>query len=133
MGRSVPTPITTDFKVTRVVPHTKRAPPSGTDGFLAYVQRFDIISQLDPVTGKKGPFPDPASGMYGFERVYRADKKTIMGDVIPLDRLRARVELTPQFGKKADSRLTKETSLDYCKKFWLSKWFTKEFFYALDQ
>jgi hypothetical protein len=56
-----------------------------------------------------------------------------MGDIIPLDRLRVRVELTPHFGKMADRHLKKETSLDYCNEFWLAKWFNKELFFALSQ
>lgn len=56
-----------------------------------------------------------------------------MGDIIPLDRLRVAVELTPCFGKTADPRLTKENSLDCLDDFWLSKWFNKELFWALSQ
>ncbi|KAJ6490951.1 hypothetical protein C8R45DRAFT_1053149 [Mycena sanguinolenta] len=116
----------------RVVPRAGYAQPAGTDGFLAYVQRFDIVPQLDPATQLKGAFPEPASGMYALKRAKRVDN-TRQGDVIPLDRLRAAVELTPQFGKKADPRLKKETSLDHCDSFWLFKWFNKELFYALSQ
>jgi hypothetical protein len=49
-----------------------------------------------------------------------------MGDIIPLGQLRALVELTPNFGSKADPRLSKETSLEYGSKFWLDKYFDKE-------
>ncbi|KAJ7042721.1 hypothetical protein C8F04DRAFT_1207803 [Mycena alexandri] len=58
----------------RVVPRRGRLPPLGTSRFLAYVQRFNI-------TGT-----DPASGMYILRRARRADN-SIMGDIIPLDRL----------------------------------------------
>ncbi|KAJ7029673.1 hypothetical protein C8F04DRAFT_1187525 [Mycena alexandri] len=102
----------------RVVPRRGRLPPLGTSRFLAYVQRFDI-------TGT-----DPASGMYMLRWGRRADN-SIMGDIIPLDRLRAPVELTPRFGKVADPRLSKETSLDFCDEFWLSKWYNKELFFGL--
>jgi hypothetical protein len=110
----------------RVVPWKDCPPPAGAHGFLAYVQRFDIVPQM------RGGFPEPASGMYQLKRARRVDK-SIMGDIIPLDRLRVRVELTPNFGKMADRRLKKETSLDYCDEFWLAKWFNKELFFALSQ
>ncbi|KAJ6463763.1 hypothetical protein DFH09DRAFT_1254651 [Mycena vulgaris] len=90
-----------------------RAP--GINKFLAYVQRFDI----------EGPVPIVT-------RAWRTNG-IVMGDIIPLDQLRAHVELTPQFGKQADRRLTKENSLDYSEEFWLTKYFTKELFFALSQ
>ncbi|KAJ6461670.1 hypothetical protein C8R45DRAFT_841979 [Mycena sanguinolenta] len=114
----------------RVVPRPSYATPPGTEGFLAYVQRFDIVPQQNPVTKQYGSFPEPASGMYALKRARRADNSP-RGDIIPLDRLRCPAELTPQFGKKADAHLKKETSLDHWDNFWLSKWFNKEFFYAL--
>ena len=116
----------------RVVPCRNSQPPSGTSGFLAYVQRFDIVNQMDPETKMRGPIPEPASGMYQLKRARRSDR-SIMGDIVPLDRLRARIDLAPRFGKVADRRLTKETSLDYSDDFWLSKWFNKELFFALTQ
>ncbi|KAJ6596774.1 hypothetical protein DFH09DRAFT_905105 [Mycena vulgaris] len=105
---------------------------AGTNGFLAYVQRFDIVHHLDPTSKVRGPFPEPASGMYQLKRARRSDQSRL-GDVVPLDRLRVPVELSPRFGKTADRRLSKELSLDYCEDFWLSKWFNKELFYALSQ
>ncbi|KAJ7827298.1 hypothetical protein B0H13DRAFT_1917730 [Mycena leptocephala] len=68
------------------------------------VQRFDIVPQM------RGGFPEPASGMYQLKRARRVDQ-SIMGDIIPLDRLRMRVELTPHFGKMADRRLKKVRKL----------------------
>lgn len=116
----------------RVVTPRDHGPAPVTPDFLAYVQRFDIVPQTKPDGNGKGPFPEPASGMYLLKRARRSDK-SVMGDVIPLDRLRAPVELTPRFGKKADRRLSKETSLDLCDQFWLPKWFNKEVFFALAQ
>ncbi|KAJ7029159.1 hypothetical protein C8F04DRAFT_1212028 [Mycena alexandri] len=113
-----------------VTPRDGHAPV--TQKFLAYVQRFNIVPQTKLDGSGKGPFPEPASGMYLLKRARRSDK-SVMGDVIPLDRLRAQVELTPRFGKKADRRLSKETSLDLCDEFWLPKWFNKELFFALAQ
>jgi hypothetical protein len=107
------------------------------DRFLAYVQRFDIVPQVNfkasgsPTT--KGPYPDPVSGMYVFKRAKRKDKGgyTFLGDIVPLDQVRTLVELTPRFGAQADRRLTRMNTLTYCSEFWLDKYFTKETFYAL--
>ncbi|KAJ7029583.1 hypothetical protein C8F04DRAFT_1116259 [Mycena alexandri] len=95
----------------RVVPPRYTVPRPKTRGFLAYVQHFKVIPQTNPMGGGKGMLPEPASGMYLRKRARRSDG-SIMGDVIPVDRLRAPVELTPRFGKVADRRLSKETSLD---------------------
>jgi hypothetical protein len=101
---------------------------------LAYVQRFDVVPQINPeLSGsltRKGPYPDPASSMFMLKRARRHDE-SLIGDIIPLIQLRSLVELTPVFGGKADSRLTKESSLEYSTHFWLDKYFDKEFFYAV--
>ncbi|KAJ7481071.1 hypothetical protein B0H11DRAFT_1724567 [Mycena galericulata] len=115
--------------ILRVVPRRDRLPPAGTSGFLAYVQRFDIVPQMNG-SGERGTFPEQATGMYLLKRARRADG-SIMGDIVPLDRLRAPVELTPRFGKVAERRYSMETSLDFCEEFWLCKWFNKELFFAL--
>jgi len=47
----------------------------------------------------------------------------IMGDVVPLAKLRTLVDLVPRFGAEADTRLTKETALEYSSEFWLNKYF----------
>ncbi|KAJ7435753.1 hypothetical protein FB451DRAFT_1344717 [Mycena latifolia] len=114
--------------ILRLVPAPGCDSPPGTPDFLAYVQRFDII----PPAGGRGPSPDPDTGMYRLKKARRAND-TVVGDIIPLDRLRAHVELTPRFGKVADRRLTKENSMDRWEEFWLSKYFTKELFFALSQ
>lgn len=115
--------------ILRVVPLREHV-PRGAENFLAYVQRFNIVPQLDPTTGIRGV--DPASGMYHLRRARRSDQ-SIMGDIIPLDRLRASIELTPKFGKKAEQRLSRESSLDLWDDFWLCKWFNKELFFVLSQ
>jgi hypothetical protein len=91
-----------------------------------------MVPQQDSARNLSGSFPEPASGMYQFKRARRADG-SIKGDIVPLDRLRVPVELTPRFGKKADTKLRKETSLDLWEDFWLTKWFNKELFFALSQ
>jgi hypothetical protein len=114
----------------RVVPFDGFVSPVGTDQFLAYVQRFDIVSQIDPVTQTRGSVPEPTTGMYQVKRARRADGSP-MGDIVPLERLRAAVELTPRFGKTANKRLTHATTLDYCEDFWLDHYYTKELFWTL--
>ncbi|KAK6981079.1 hypothetical protein R3P38DRAFT_3334077 [Favolaschia claudopus] len=114
----------------RVVLQSGYAQPIGTEGFLAYVQKFAIVPQENPNGGGKGKFPDPTSGQYVLKRAKRAGG-VALGDVVPLDRLRAAAELQPKFGREANRKLTKETSLDYWDDFWLSRWFTKEFYYSI--
>jgi hypothetical protein len=118
----------------RAIP-SRRAPYAlGTDLFLTYAQRFDIVPQLNPMdrassTGK-GLYPDPSTGMYVLKRSRRSDR-TIMGDVVPLEQVRTLLDLVPRFGADAPKQLTKETSLEFCVEFWLNRYFEKELFYAL--
>ncbi|KAH9009323.1 hypothetical protein EDB85DRAFT_1881682, partial [Lactarius pseudohatsudake] len=106
-------------------------PPSSTDLFLSYVQRFDIVPQPNPVApAQRGVYPHPSTGMYLLKHARRNDG-AIMGDIVPLAQLRALVNLVPRFGEEADKRLTKETALEYSSEFWLNKYFDKELFYAL--
>ncbi|KAJ7911544.1 hypothetical protein B0H13DRAFT_2328201 [Mycena leptocephala] len=74
-------------------------PPAGTDQFLA------------------GLFRDPATTMYHMKRARRTNGSP-MGDVVPLERLRAIVDLT---------------ILNYCDDFHLNHFYTKELFWALTQ
>ncbi|KAH9008669.1 hypothetical protein EDB85DRAFT_2078106 [Lactarius pseudohatsudake] len=114
----------------RAVP-SQAFPPSSTDLFLSYVQRFDIVPQPNPVApAQRGVYPHPSTGMYLLKRARRNDG-AIMGDIVPLAQLRALVNLVPRFGEEADKRLTKETALEYSSEFWLNKYFDKELFYAL--
>ena len=57
---------------------------------------------------------------------------TAMGDVLPLEQIRALVVLVPRFGDKAGQRLTSANSLSYSAEFWLDKYFEKELFFALN-
>jgi hypothetical protein len=99
-----------------------------------YAQRFDIVPQLPPTglgqSNEKGPYPEPSTGMHILKRARRTDG-TIIGDIVPLAQLRTLVDLVPRFGKQANIRLAKETVLEYSSEFWLNKYFSKEFFYAL--
>lgn len=118
----------------RAIP-SRRAPYApGTDLFLTYAQRFDIVPQLNPTfqasSTQRGLYPDPTTGMYVLKRSHRSDG-SIMGDVVPLRQVRTLLDLIPRFGPDANKQLTKETSLELCLEFWLNKYFEKELFYAL--
>jgi hypothetical protein len=102
-----------------------------TSRFLAYVRRYDVVNQQDPEnSSRRGTFPEPTTGLHLLKKATRANGERI-GDVVPLDQIRALVDLAPRFGAKADSRLTSGTSIAYSTEFWLNKYFDKELFYAL--
>jgi hypothetical protein len=113
------------------VPRPGRKGPDST--FLAYVQRFDVVSQPPPtllaVPGQEPPFPDPATGMFVVKRSTRSDG-TRVGGIVPVDRFRVVADLVPRFGVEADARLTKETSAEYTSIFFLNKYFEKNFYYS---
>lgn len=99
--------------------------------FLCYAQRFDVISQLNQGSTTQGPHVEATSGMYILKRAKRHDG-TILGDVVPLAHVRALASLIPRFGKAAEKRLTRESSLEHSLEFRLNKYINKEFFYALN-
>ncbi|KAF9522048.1 hypothetical protein CPB83DRAFT_777635, partial [Crepidotus variabilis] len=101
-----------------------------TDRFLSYVKRYDIITQSDINTGIRGQFPEPSSSLYTLKKGKRTSGEVI-GDIVPLDQVRALVDINPRLGQVADRRLTKETSLAFCSEFYLNKYFDKELFYTL--
>ncbi|KAF9521663.1 hypothetical protein CPB83DRAFT_778363, partial [Crepidotus variabilis] len=104
-----------------------------TDCFLAYVHRYNIISQSVPGSSSsvaRGAFPDPSTSLYALKKGTRTTGELI-GDIVPLDQIRALADITPRLGHKADQRLTKENSIAYSNEFWLNKYFDKELFYAL--
>ena len=104
------------------------------DLFLTYAQRFYIVPQLNPtvqaLSHLRGLYPDPSTGMYVLKRAQWTDG-TIMGDVVPLGQVRTLLDLVPRFGADANKQLTKETSLELSREFWLNKYFEKELFYSL--
>ncbi|KAF7981243.1 hypothetical protein HWV62_34611 [Athelia sp. TMB] len=104
----------------------------GTDTFLAYVQRFDIVPQSTRVgnSTRSLPRPNSVTGMYIMKRAVRADGSRL-GAIIPVSRLRGPVELTPRFGEKANIQLTMQSSMEYSTEFWLNKYAGKEDFWAL--
>lgn len=119
--------------VFRIVP-PQSGPLIGGDRFLTYVQRFDIVPQINAAisgsTTLRGSFPEPCSSLYLLQRAKRSNGKMI-GDILPLDQVRTPVDLIPRFGRAADRRLTKENSITYSNQFWLNKYFDKELFWPL--
>jgi hypothetical protein len=117
----------------RLVPPRKDVSFPATDFFLAYVQRFEIVPQYRNLTmpSPRGPYPDPVTNMYVMKCSIRAGGSR-MGDIIPLTNLRAAADLIPHWNEKADKHLTKETSVEYSRHFYLNKFFDKDMFYALD-
>jgi hypothetical protein len=117
-----------------IVPPTDTLPTLGMNKFLLYVQHFNVVPQcnqkLSGSTTQKGPYLDPASQMFILKCALHQDV-SIIRDVVPLNQLRALVELISNFGEKADPRLTKESLLEYSTHFWLDNYFDKELFYAL--
>lgn len=85
--------------------------------------RFDIV----PVHGQN---VDEVTGMHIMKRAVRADGRPL-GDVVPLSQLRALAPLVPKFGRKADSRLSAQTSSHYSNTFFLNHFFDKELYFAL--
>jgi hypothetical protein len=104
------------------------------DRFLAYARRFDIIPQINKnISGSstvRGLYPEPKSSLYILKRARRANGELI-GDILPLQQVRALVDLTPCFGDVADRRLTKYNSSTYSSEFRLNKYFDKELYLSL--
>ena len=96
-------------------------------GPLLEVTVYQVSKQ---VPKEIGIFPTLASSMFMLKHAWCHDE-SLIGDIIPLIQLWSLIELTPIFGGKADSQLTKESSLEYSTHFWLDKYFDKEFFYAV--
>lgn len=116
----------------RIVHQTRSL--SYEDRFLTYVYRFDIAPQINQnISGSstvRGLYPEPKSSLYILKRAKRA-KGELIGDILPLQQVRAVVDLTPCFGKVADRRFTKYNSSTYCSEFRLNKYFDKELFLSL--
>jgi len=119
----------------RIIPSSHRQSEESTqhvyNRFLAYVQRYDIVKQPNPHnTSLRGIYPEPNTGLYLLKKSTRANGERL-GDIVPLDQIRALVDVTPRFGAKANRRLTSSSSIAYSTEFWLNKYFYKELFYAL--
>ena len=68
--------------------------------------------------------------MHVLHRVKRANGK-YFGNVIPLNQLRAPVNLVPRFRKTENKCLSSKNSMALSEEFWLNKYWEKDFFYAL--
>ncbi|KAG1820808.1 hypothetical protein DFJ58DRAFT_673237, partial [Suillus subalutaceus] len=93
-------------------------PLSYSQTYLAYVKRLDVVTL------------DESTGMYILRRARRANNEKI-GDVIPVTQIVAPVHLIPHFGRKADPRLTMQSSINHTTEFYLNKFWNKELFFAL--
>ena len=110
----------------RTIFHPRWDVPTTRPLYLAYVERFDVVPQAHLPRGARLA-PDPIHGMYVLRRALRSDGSP-MGGIIPLHHLRMPVNLIPQFGEKADARLTSRTSFNSCRVFFLNHYFDKEDF-----
>ena len=115
----------------RAVPLSKTQMHPIFETFLTYVQLFDVASRTTSSTSSSRYSPDPFSKMFMVKRSLRSTGER-MGDIIPLNGLRAAADLTPCFRTAADARLTKYTSLEYSDTFLLNDLFSKYLFFALN-
>lgn len=99
--------------------------PLSSEHFLAYVQHFNIVPQQGAVSSVH-----PGMGMHMLQWVVRSDGSRI-GGVIPITQVQSPTHLIPNFGKEAHPCLTHENSYKVCSKFWLNKYWSKEFYFTL--
>lgn len=99
----------------------------GAHEFLTYVQRFNVTPPPPGHTTDVG-----AAGLYLLKRAMRTNGGPI-GDVLPLSYLRSPVHLILRFGKRANPRLTKNTSHELSNEFWLNHYSNKEIYYSVAQ
>ncbi|KAI5987639.1 hypothetical protein EDD15DRAFT_2371999 [Pisolithus albus] len=99
--------------------------PLHSELLAAYVQRFDVVAQQGNTNNRNA-----GTGMYLVRRAVRSNGSRI-GDVLPITLIRSPAHLIPHFGKEAHSRLTSQTSYELSSDFWLNKYWSKEFYYAL--
>ena len=99
--------------------------PLQSDCYLAYIYRFNIVPQQGTPSNVH-----PGTGMHLLRRAVRSGGSRI-GDVIPITQIRSPAHLIPNFGKEAYPWLTRENSYDVSSEFWLNKYWSKEFYFAL--
>lgn len=123
--------------------HGRQTPSyhSRTNEFLAYCERFDVISQPPPPVkyahlpcyqAWSPHYPDYASGCYILEKARRANG-TPLGDIIPISQFRAQVDVAPYLRGKVNSRLSPTNVMTYESQFLLNKFWEKELWYAIDK
>lgn len=97
----------------------------GTDEFLTYVRRFNVIPPAAGLTTDAA-----AASLHVLKRATRNNREPI-GDVLPLAHIRSPVHLIPRFGKAANPRLTSHTSHEVSTEFWLNPFWNKQIYYSL--
>ncbi|KAI6010124.1 hypothetical protein EDC04DRAFT_2581204 [Pisolithus marmoratus] len=95
-----------------------------SDLFLTYVQHFNIVPQSNPSN------VNPATSMHLLRRAVRNNGQQV-GEVIPLTLICSPAHLVPNFGRGAHPCLTCLSSYEFSNKFWLNKYWAKEFYYVL--
>jgi len=101
--------------------------PLNMDYLVAYVQHFNIVSQQSSMHNVH-----PRMGMCLLRGATRSNG-TRIGDVVPISNIQSAVHLIPNFGKEAHSRLSKQNCYEVLDEFWLNKYWSKEFYYAMNQ
>ena len=99
--------------------------PIHSEHFMAYVQHFDVVPQQGTVN-----HVNPVTGMHLLQRAVRSNGSRIR-DVIPITQIRSPAHLIPNFSKEAHPCLTNGSSYELSTEFWLNKYWSKEFYYAL--
>ncbi|KAJ4477100.1 hypothetical protein C8R41DRAFT_773274 [Lentinula lateritia] len=121
-------------------PRKPSPPVRGTDQFLAYCERLDVVNQAFPphkychLSGYNSwpPYnPDYATGCFILKRARRADG-TPFGDVIPVSQFRSFADICPRYRGNPHPSLKQESSQYHSDEFFLNKYFNKELFFALD-
>ncbi|KAI6018243.1 hypothetical protein PISMIDRAFT_107685 [Pisolithus microcarpus 441] len=98
--------------------------PLCSDLFLAYVKHFNIVPQSSPTN------VSPATGMHMLKWAVGGNGQHV-GEVIPFTHIHSPAHLVPNFRHVAHSHLTSLSSYELSNDFWLNKYFSKEFYYAL--
>ena len=92
--------------------------------FIVYIQHFHVTPQSNPTN------MSTVTRMHLLKHTIRVNRQHI-GEVIPLTLIHSPAHLIPYFGPKAHSRLTKLSSYKLNTEFWLNKYWSKEFYFAL--
>ena len=95
-----------------------------SDSFFAYVHCFCVI------TPPPSNMTDSAAGMHILKRVITSDG-TQVSKIIPLRYICSPAHVISHFGKEANPCLVCHTCYDLLHKFWLNRYWNKEFYYAL--
>ncbi|KAF5347497.1 hypothetical protein D9757_014317 [Collybiopsis confluens] len=112
----------------------------GADQFLAYCERFDVVSQPPPPQqyahlpcyhAWKPHYPDYFSGCYVLRKALRSSGAPF-GDIIPISQFRAQVAVAPRLRNVADIHLTSYNVMTYASDYLLNKFWDKELWYAFE-